>query len=139
MAKKKKKGLKAKIKGKGLTIQFIPHSEISDLKSGQRVKKIIDLILGHRIIILQGRLKTEEEVRLIEDTMALVGHLKNFKGVELAVIQPETKNASFFTRAKEAAAKALSGIESAITIIGPASIVKEMKKDPKKIELMLGK
>jgi len=27
----------------------------------------------------------------------------------------------------------------AITIIGPASIVKEIKRDPKKIELMLNK
>jgi len=124
---------------KGLTIQFIPYSEIEDMKSGQRVKKVLNMILGNRIIILQGRLKPEEEVRLIEDTMALVGHVKKFKGVELAVIQPQTKNAGFLKKIKQAAANALSGVENAITIIGPASVVKEMKKDPKKIELMLNR
>jgi len=34
-------------------------------------------------------------------------------------------------------AKILIGEQDAITIIGPASVVKEMTKDPKKIELML--
>ena len=34
-------------------------------------------------------------------------------------------------------ARALAGQQDAITIIGPASIVKEMKKDPKKLEIMM--
>ena len=128
-----------KRKLKGLTIQFIPYAEIVNLKSGQRVKKILNLILEKRIIILQGCLTPEEEARLIEDTMALVGHLKDFKGVELAVIQPQSKEEGFFKRFKQATAKMLSGIDTAITIIGPASVIKDMKRDPKKIELMLNK
>lgn len=124
---------------KGLTIQFIPYGEIETLNSGKRVKKILDMVLNHKILILQGILKPEEEVRLIEDTMALVGHIKNFKGVELAVINPENKKSSMMRKLRHGFAKMLTGIENAITIIGPASIVKEMKKDPKKIELMLNK
>ena len=31
----------------------------------------------------------------------------------------------------------LVGHQGALTIIGPASIVKEMKKDPKKLEVMM--
>jgi len=34
-------------------------------------------------------------------------------------------------------AKALTGQQNALTIIGPATIVKEMKKDPKKLEVMM--
>ena len=34
-------------------------------------------------------------------------------------------------------ANALVGQMDAITIIGPASVIKEMKKDPKKLEVMM--
>jgi len=33
-------------------------------------------------------------------------------------------------------AKSLVGDSSALTVVGPASIIKEIKRDPKKIELM---
>ena len=79
----KKKGL-GKIKG--FTIQFLPYSEIRSLNSNERIRKILDIVLGNNILILQGRLKNEEETRLIGDTMAMVGHVKTFKGIELAVI-----------------------------------------------------
>ena len=34
-------------------------------------------------------------------------------------------------------AKALVGDTEALTIIGPASVIKEMKRDPKKLEIMM--
>ena len=67
---------------KGFSIQFIPYSEIRSLDSTGRIKKILDIIFGNNILILQGRLKPEEEARLIGDTMAMIGHIKNFKGIE---------------------------------------------------------
>jgi len=122
---------------KGLSLQVIPYSELIELGISGRVKKILALVLDNKIAIIQGRLRAEEEARLIEDTMAMVDHIKNFKGIELAVIEPNIKNASFVIRMKHQIAKTLTGDNSALTIIGPASIVKEIKKDPKKIELML--
>jgi len=121
---------------KGLTIQFIPYIEIETLSSAERVRKILKLVLGNKIIILQGRLWPEEETRLIEDTMAMIGHVKNFKGIELATINPNAENLSFFGKFKHGLVRILGGQES-ITIIGPASIVREMKKDPKKVEVMM--
>ncbi len=123
---------------KGLTIQFIPYTEIEDLKSGERVRKILNMILGGRIVILQGKLTSGEEARLIEDTMAMVGHVKNFKGIELATLNPNSSNLGIFGKFKHGLAKAL-GAQEAITIIGPASIVREMKRDPRKIEIMMKK
>src|SRR3989338_8658523 len=123
---------------KGLTLEFMPFSEIRDLNSSERVKKILKEILDNRIIVLQGRLKAEEEARLIEDTMAMVEHIKNFKGIELAVIEPDMKEESILIRMKHGLAKRLVGESSALTIIGPSSIVKEIKKDPKKMEVLLG-
>jgi hypothetical protein len=122
---------------KGFTIQFLPYSEIRDLNSDDRIRKILGIVLGNSILILQGRLRTEEEARLIGDTMAMIDHVRTFKGIELAVISGNDK-AGFFGKMKSGLANALSGGDiGAVTIIGPATIVKEMKRNPKKIELML--
>jgi len=133
---KKKKGLK---KIKGFSIQFLPYGEIRTLDSDERIKKILKIVLGNNILILQGRLNSEEETRLIGDTMAMVGHVKNFKGIELAVIS-EDEESGFFSRFRSGLINILSkGDLGSVTIIGPATIVKEIKKNPKKIELLLNK
>src|SRR3990167_9234552 len=122
---------------KGFTINFIPYSEIRGLDSTKRIKKILDIILGNSIIILQGRLEPEEETRLIGDTMAMVNHVKNFKGVELAVISGNNKEGFFVTFKKNLVSAIAGGDIGAVTIIGPATIVKEIKRNPRKIELLL--
>jgi hypothetical protein len=121
---------------KGFSIQFIPGVDIERLDSGRRIKKLLDTILNDKIIILQGKLHAEEEARLIEDTMAMVGHVKGFKGVELAVIEPSKEGVPFMSQIRHGIANLLVRNQDALTIIGPASIIKEIKKDPKKIELM---
>jgi len=133
-----KKNLKQK-KMSGFAIQFMPYSEIKNLNSTERIRKILDIAFSNSILILQGRLKPDEETRLIEDTMAMIGHVKNFKGIELAVISSTDKQ-SYLDRVKSNLVIRLNGADlGAITIIGPASIVKEIKQDPKKIELLLKK
>lgn len=136
MVKKSKKDI-GKIKG--FAIQFLPYSEIKDLNSDERIKKILGIVLGNNILILQGKLKTEEETRLIGDTMAMIGHVKNFKGIELAVISGNG-DMTFMDRLRKSLVKMIvKGDLGAITIIGPATIVKEIKRNPKKIELLLSK
>ena len=124
---------------KGFSIQFIPYSEIRDLDSNERIKKILGIVLGNNILFIQGRLKSEEEVRLIGDTMAMVGHIKDFKGIELAVIGGNGER-GIINRMRSEIVKVLSkGDLGAVTIIGPATIVKEIKRNPRKIELLLSK
>ena len=121
---------------KGLTLHFMPYSEIAQLDSVERIKKLLGIILNNKVVILQGRLTPEEETRLIEDTMIMIGNIKGFKGVELAVIE-QGNNLGGFQKFRFGLAKALTGQQNALTIIGPATIVKEMKKDPKKLEVMM--
>jgi hypothetical protein len=136
MSKKSKKGI-GKIKG--FTIQFLPYSEIKDLNSDERIKKILGIVLGNNILILQGKLRNEEETRLIGDTMAMIGHVKGFKGIELAVISGNGEQ-TFMDRLRKGLVQMIvKGDLGAITIIGPATIVKEIKRNPKKIELLLSK
>jgi hypothetical protein len=132
MGKKKKSN-----KLRGLTLHFIPYGEIAGLDSLERIKKLLGIILDNKVVILQGRLRPEEETRLIEDTMIMIGNIKGFKGVELAVISQHSENHSMFQRFKFGLARALAGHQDSLTIIGPATVVKEMKKDPSKLEVMM--
>lgn len=133
MSNKKKK------KVGGFSIQFMPYSEIRNLNSSERIKKILKIVLGNNILILQGKLKNEEETRLIEDTMAMISHVRNFKGIELAVISGNGDE-KFFGRMRRGIANTLfKGDLGAITIMGPATVIKEIKRNPKKIELLLNK
>ena len=122
----------------GMSLHLMPFSEIRDLNISERVRKLLKLVLGNKVVILQGRLRPEEEIRLIEDTMVMMDHVKNFKGIELAVIEPDEKNMSFGFRIKRGIAKTLIGDQHSMTVVGPASIVKQIKKDPKKLEVFLG-
>jgi hypothetical protein len=127
---------KSNKKLKGLTLHFMPYSEIAKLESVERIKKLLKIILDNKVVILQGKLRPEEETRLIEDTMIMVGNIKGFKGVELAVIE-QGKELTLVEKMRFGLAKAISGQNNAMTIIGPATIVKEMKKDPRKLEVMM--
>ncbi len=124
---------------KGFTIQFLPYSEIKNLNSDERMKKILGIILGNNILILQGRLSPNEEARLIGDTMAMIGYAKDFRGIELAVIAGNGQDGILGKVTKRLANILAGGDFSSITIIGPATIVKEIKRNPKKIELLLNR
>jgi hypothetical protein len=132
-------GKKSLGKIKGFSIEFLPYSEIKGLNSDERIRMILRIVLGNNILLLQGRLRPEEETRLIGDTMAMIDHVKSFKGIELAVISGDDEE-GFFTKARKGFANMVAGGNmGAVTIIGPATIVKEIKRNPKKIELLLEK
>ena len=52
-----------------VTIQIVPYSEISGLSSVGRIRKLLNIAKEDKIVLLQGRLKKEEETELIKATM----------------------------------------------------------------------
>jgi hypothetical protein len=118
-----------------LTISFLPYSEIENLGPYQRIKKILNTVKDKKILILEGRLTREEEAELIKVTMEEID--KTFKGIELAVIYPgETVGDTILAKMRVGMLNMLLGDRQGMTIIGPATIVKEIKKDPNNIELL---
>ena len=117
-----------------VTLQFVPYNEIADLGSARRVKKLIDIVKENKIVLLQGRLKKEEETDLISIAMEEFGD--KFKGIELAVINPENKDVNGLKKIRNNFFGVLLGDRQGLTVIGPANIVTEIKKDPNKIELL---
>jgi len=117
-----------------VTLQFVPYREISGLSSVGRIRLLLNIAKQNKIVLLQGRLAKEEEAELIQATMEEIN--KEFKGIELAVIDPNASKSGGFIGFKESIVNGLLGNRSGMTIIGSASIVKEIKKNPKKIELL---
>lgn len=120
-----------------LTLQFVPYEEIRNLSSSARIDKLLDIVKDDKIVILDGRLTKEEEVELIRATMERVS--EKFKGIELQVWESQsssTRSAWHAFRAKLASMLVPDYNEGGFTIIGPASIIKEIKKDPSKIQLI---
>ena len=116
-----------------VTLSFIPYREIEGLSSVGRIRKLLNIAKENKIVLLQGRLKKEEETELIQATMEEIN--KDFKGIELAVIDPGAAEVAGLKKFKNAIFGMLLGDRQGMTIIGPASVVKEIKKDPNKIEL----
>lgn len=116
-----------------VTLQIIPYTEIEELSSIGRIRKLLNIAKQNKIVLLQGKLKKEEETELIKATMEEIN--KEFKGIELAVINPQEAEITGFQKFKNDFASMLLGDRSGLTIIGPANVVKAIKKDPNKIEL----
>ncbi|MFH1649073.1 MAG: DUF2073 domain-containing protein [Candidatus Woesearchaeota archaeon] len=117
-----------------LTLQFIPFHEIENLNSAKRISKILKVVKENKIVLLEGKLKPHEETELIRKTMEEID--EKFKGIELSVIYPDTKDEKLFRKIRNAMINVLLGDRNGLTIIGPANIVKEIKQDPDKIQLL---
>jgi hypothetical protein len=118
-----------------VTLQIVPYSEIEGLTSVGRIRKLLNIAKENKIALLQGRLKKEEEAELIKVTMEEIN--REFKGIELAVINPtSSRDASGAQVLKNSVFDFLLGDRQGMTVIGPASIIKKIRKNPNKIELL---
>ncbi len=118
-----------------ITIKYVAYSEIADLEPEKKIKKLIEFVKGGKIILLQGTLSQEEEALLIERTMKVVSD--KFKGIEIAAINKEMlDDDTFVERIKNKLVNMLLGNRQGLTIIGDATLVKEIRQDPTKIELL---
>jgi len=117
-----------------LTLQFIPHYELTGLEKEDKIKKILSWIKKDRILIIEGRLSSNEEAFLIQKTMESIS--RDFKGVEICSVDYQYEEKTVQQKLKENIASWLVGGKVGFSIIGPASVVSEIKRNPHKIELL---
>ncbi len=117
-----------------LTLQFVPYDEIEGLSSNERIKKLLNFVKDDKIVVLEGRLKKGEEAELIKRTMEEIN--ERFKGIEISVVYPEKRKGNLGKALKNNLAEMLLGERQGLTVMGPASLIKEIRKDPDKIQLM---
>jgi hypothetical protein len=98
-----------------------------------RVNKLVNIVKTEKIVLMEGRLTKQEEADLIQITMEEIS--PKFKGIELSVVYPDKSKQDAMQKVKGAFASILLGNRQGMTIIGPASVVKKIEKNPNKIEL----
>lgn len=118
-----------------VTLQFLPYSQVENMTGVGRIRKLLNLVKEDKIVLLQGRLHEDEEAELIKATMEEIN--KNFRGIELAVVNPSATDLTYMQKFKQGFANFVLGDRQGITVIGPASVVKSIKRDPNKIELLM--
>ncbi len=117
-----------------ITLQFIPYKELENLPSEKRINKILRAVKSDKIVLLEGSLESKEETDLISRTMEQIN--ESFTGIEISVVKSEHLETNFLDRIRSKIVRLLTGNRHGFTIIGPAKIVKEIKQDPGKIQLL---
>jgi hypothetical protein len=116
-----------------VTFKFVPFQDIEVLSSAKRINKLLNIVKENKIVVMEGRLKKQEEADLIEITMEEIS--AKFKGIELSVVYPDKTKQNFGQKVKGVFANVLLGDRIGMTIIGPASVVKRIEQNPDNIEL----
>ncbi|MFH1376982.1 MAG: DUF2073 domain-containing protein [Candidatus Woesearchaeota archaeon] len=121
-----------------ISFQYIPYREHSRLDTEKKLSKILKIVRKDKIVLMQGRLKSSEEAQLIERTMGQI--TKDFPGISFCTIYPENNNTKkpnqIQTKLKNLIYNLILGNRDCLTIVGPASIVTEIRKNPNKIDLL---
>lgn len=116
-----------------IKIRYLSISRLSALNIQSKVDLILEYIKNKDVLIIDGRLKSREEAELIRRTMKDLGEeFEIFHGIEMASLYDNNiRKKTFFNIFKKES--------NGITIIGPASIIEEMKHNPDHVELKLKK
>jgi len=121
----------ARKKSKSLVFEFMQMSDIEKLSAQERINVVIKTVKDNKIILLEGRLKKQEEAYLIQKTMEEIDN--KFKGIEIAVVNPSREDSSIFQKIKSALVTILLGDRDGFTLIGPATVISDIKQNPKKL------
>ncbi len=121
---------------KSISISFLPLEKFHSMKVSNKVDLIIEKSKKKEILIIEGLLSPSEEMELIKKTMANISKL--FRGIEIESLSVEELQGGHKTLSNKIKSKMLDylmGRKRGVTVIGPATLVKEIKKNPESISL----
>jgi len=113
---------------KGITVDLVSRDKLDELSSEERINYIIDEVRKGKILVLERGLTSSERVKLIQQTMEKIDH-DTFIGIEIEGY-PEEKR-SFIHRMFGMVGK------PRITVIGPAHLLKTIRRDDRVIETVI--
>lgn len=122
-----------------ISFQYVSYREHSKLDTNRKLSRLLNIVKKNKIALMQGKLKPSEEAQLIERTMSQI--TKDFTGISFCTVYPETnqnKNGRKLpAKLKNSIYNMVLGNRDCLTIIGPATIISEIRKNPNKIDLLL--
>ncbi len=115
-----------------ISIEFLSTKALEGKEAKEKLQFILNIVKkGDTIVVLEESLSPEEEAKLIQLTMKQVS--KTFSGIEVATLGTASYDL------KTHLVKLLGGRTSGLTVVGPSKIVKQIKKDPHKLNLLAQK
>ncbi len=106
---------------KNIQFKFIPYDTIKENAS----KKIVNIVKKGHVVVLDVKLKAEEEAKIIQNTMKYID--EDFKGIEISSLDLNNKD-SFGAKLKNYFIEKITGKKQGFTIIGPSKLIKNIKK-----------
>ncbi len=100
-----------------LKMDFLSSDALISRSSMEKVSMIVERVKNGDLVVIEGGLSPEEEAELIETTMREID-IENFVGIDIYTLEKD--KVSLFGLSK----KKIVGL----TIIGPANIMKTVKK-----------
>lgn len=113
-----------------LKIKLMPYEKLGKNSFRDLMKDLQERTL----ILIDAKLTPDEEASLIEETMKRVN--SKFSGIELSSLD-FSEEGNGFRRIKNAIIEKIIGKRRGMTIIGPAKIVRKIKKNPEEILLYM--
>jgi len=123
-----------KAEKKKVDLEFIPFENLRKMTIRDQVKYIIKKSKENKILIFDSKLTPQEEAKLISETMK---HIDNkFSGIEICSLYSDN-NTSFTGKVMDFFFKTFTGKSRGTSIIGPAKVIKEIKRDPESISILM--
>jgi len=112
-----------------IKINFVPYESIRD-----DFKRVFRALQSNSIVLIDAKLDAEEEAELIRDTMERFSD--RFSGIELSSLDSPNQIGGF-DKVKSSLAEFITGKKRGFTIIGPANVVRKIKKNPRELHLYM--
>ena len=129
---------------KALKMDFVSSSTLDD-KGDKRINFILSRVKDGSIMVTDAVLHPQEEMDLIKETMRRVDD--GFPGIEVCSLKKQTRGFQHLSESmvdqKERLQKMFgitprAGLKTGITLIGPAKIIKKIKKNPDSFSVLAG-
>lgn len=114
-------------------VQVLSYEMMKNFSSDRRIRKILEIVKNKDIVMIEGKLTSDEETDLISKAMANVSG--RFSGIEVAFLGGVTSK-TFGEKFKNIILKLVAKDRFGITVVGPSKIIKEIKMDPNKLEIL---
>lgn len=115
----------------GVRINLISTQKLNELTTPEKIKFILDEVKNGTVLVLERGLSPVEEVQLIEKTMSEIDN-ETFIGIEIERYADSDIKKSWLSRIFKRTLRT-----SRMTVIGPALLLKTIRKDSKVIEAMI--
>ena len=114
-------------------VQVLAYELIKNLDSDKKIKKILAIVKKGDVVMLEGKLNSDEELTLTSKALESVSG--KFSGIEIAYLS-SIGTKSLIEKVKDSLIKAIAKDRFGITVIGPSKLIKEIKMDPNKLQIL---